>query len=114
MTDLSNDYCTPCRSGVPPASSTEIDEWMSQLPNWQTISVEGVLHLSRSFKFKTFKQALNFTNRVGEIAEAEQHHPAILTEWGQVTISWWTHKINGLHHNDFIMAAKTDQLFTHG
>ncbi len=64
-----------------------------------------------SFKFKNFVQSLEFTNQVGALAEAEGHHPALLTEWGRVTVTWWTHKIKGLHRNDFIMAAKTDQLF---
>jgi 4a-hydroxytetrahydrobiopterin dehydratase len=68
------------------------------------------MRLERAFKFKDFAEALAFTIKVGEIAEAEGHHPALLTEWGRVTVTWWTHKIRGLHRNDFIMAAKTDHL----
>ena len=69
------------------------------------------MQLERAFKFRTFAQALAFTNKVGEVAELEGHHPALLTEWGKVTVTWWTHKIRGLHKNDFICAAKTDELF---
>jgi 4a-hydroxytetrahydrobiopterin dehydratase len=71
---------------------------------------KGIKRLERTFKFKDFAQALAFTNKVGELAESEGHHPAILTEWGKVTVAWWTHKIKGLHQNDFAMAAKTDRL----
>lgn len=73
---------------------------------------EGVKRLERVFKFKDFTEALKFTDRVGKIAEEEGHHPSILTEWGKVTVTWWTHKLKGLHRNDFIMAAKTDHLPT--
>jgi 4a-hydroxytetrahydrobiopterin dehydratase len=72
----------------------------------------GIPQLERVYKFKSFIEALAFTNRVGEFAEAEGHHPAILVEWGRVTVTWWTHKIKGLHRNDFVMAARTDQLYT--
>jgi 4a-hydroxytetrahydrobiopterin dehydratase len=75
------------------------------------IERDGIPRLERVFKFKNFAQALAFTNQVGALAEAEDHHPAILTEWGKVTVSWWTHKIKGLHQNDFIMAARTDGLY---
>lgn len=81
-----------------------------QVSDWDVIEVEGIKRLQRVFKFKNFSEALNFTNQVGALAEAEDHHPAILTEWGKVTVTWWTHKIKGLHQNDFIMAAKTDAL----
>jgi 4a-hydroxytetrahydrobiopterin dehydratase len=75
-----------------------------------TVEKDGIKRLERSFLFDDFAQALAFTNKVGQIAEEEGHHPDILTEWGRVTVSWWTHKIGGLHKNDFIMAAKTDNL----
>jgi len=87
-------------------------EFIPQVPDWQVVEREGIQHLERVFKFKNFSQALAFTNRVGELAEAEGHHPALLTEWGKVTVTWWTHKIRGLHRNDFIMAAKTDKLYS--
>jgi 4a-hydroxytetrahydrobiopterin dehydratase len=73
---------------------------------------DGVKRLERVFKFRNFVEALGFTNKVGELAEAENHHPALLTEWGRVTVTWWTHAVKGLHRNDFIMAAKTDQAYT--
>ncbi len=89
----------------------EIAALRPQVPEWAVSEVDGIRHLERVFKFKNFVQALEFTNQVGALAEAEGHHPALLTEWGRVTVTWWTHKIKGLHRNDFIMAAKTDQLF---
>ena len=103
--------CVPCRGGMPPLTDAEIDQYYRQLQSWSVVEKEGVKRLERSFKFNDFAEALAFTNKVGEIAEKEGHHPDILTEWGRVTVSWWTHKINGLHKNDFIMAAKTDALF---
>lgn len=110
MSDLYKQGCEPCRSGAQLASAAEIEQYRQQIPDWSIAIIDDVRRLTRSYKFKNFRQALAFSNRVGAIAEAEQHHPAILTEWGQVTVSWWTHKIGGLHRNDFIMAAKTDQL----
>ena len=102
--------CEPCRIGAPPATEQEIQEFMTQLSGWKVEERNGIKQLERVFKFKNFVQALAFTDKVGEIAEKEGHHPAILTEWGRVTVTWWTHKIKGLHRNDFIMAAKTDRL----
>ncbi len=112
MTQLSSFQCAACQAGAPLASEQEISQFMRQLPDWQLIEVSGQQRLKRSFKFKNFRQALEFTNQVGQLAEAQGHHPQLITEWGQVKVSWWTHKIGGLHRNDFIMAAKTDQLFS--
>jgi len=103
--------CVACRKGEPTVTNNEITELQPQIPDWQIIEVDNVKMLERMFKFKDFLKALNFTNKVAEVAEAEGHHPAIITEWGKVTVRWWTHKIRGLHRNDFIMAAKTDQLY---
>jgi 4a-hydroxytetrahydrobiopterin dehydratase len=102
--------CEPCRGGMPPLSDGEIEQYYKQLQSWSVIEKDGIKRLEKSFKFKDFAEALAFTNSVGGIAEQEGHHPDILTEWGKVTVSWWTHKILGLHRNDFIMAAKTDEL----
>lgn len=102
--------CVPCRGGVPPLTNTEINQYYKQLQSWAVVEKDGIKRLEKSFAFKNFAEALAFTNKVGEIAENEGHHPEILTEWGKVTVSWWTHKINGLHKNDFIMAAKIDAL----
>ncbi|HSQ27336.1 MAG TPA: 4a-hydroxytetrahydrobiopterin dehydratase [Anaerolineales bacterium] len=110
MSDLREFACVPCRGGVPPLTRPEIESYLPQVPEWQVLEVEGIPRLQKEFKFNNFAQALAFTNQVGEIAEAEGHHPALLTEWGRVTVSWWTHKIKGLHRNDFIMAAKTDAM----
>jgi 4a-hydroxytetrahydrobiopterin dehydratase len=89
----------------------EVAALKPQVPDWKVIEVEGEKRLERVFKLKNFAEALAFTNRVGELAEAEDHHPSLLTEWGRVTVTWWTHKIKGLHKNDFVMAAKTDEIY---
>lgn len=89
----------------------EIPELKAQIPKWAVIEIDGFKRIERKFKFKNFKEALEFTNRVGELAEAEDHHPALLTEWGSVTVTWWTHSVGGLHRNDFIMAARTDEIY---
>lgn len=111
MAELVQQQCVPCRGGEPPASDAEIAQYTPQVPDWRVVERDGIKRLERVFKVPDFVQALAFTNRVGQIAEEEGHHPAILTEWGRVTVTWWTHKIRGLHRNDFIMAAKTDRQF---
>lgn len=110
MNHLTDKTCTACRAGAPLATPQETANYLAQLPDWQIIVVDGIDQLQKTFTFKNFVRALEFTNQVGAIAEEENHHPAIVTEWGRVTVSWWTHKIGGLHANDFIMAAKTDQI----
>jgi 4a-hydroxytetrahydrobiopterin dehydratase len=111
MEALINQTCVACRADAPRVTPEEIGELSPQVPDWQLLERNGIARLERVFQFENFGKALAFTMRVGELAEAEGHHPAILTEWGRVTITWWTHKIKGLHRNDFIMAAKTDHLF---
>jgi 4a-hydroxytetrahydrobiopterin dehydratase len=110
MTDLTQERCVACRRDAPRVTDDEIAELKPQIPDWEIVEQDGVPRLRRTYMFDNYKSALAFTQRVGEAAEAEGHHPAILTEWGRVTVSWWTHKIKGLHRNDFIMAAKTDQI----
>jgi 4a-hydroxytetrahydrobiopterin dehydratase len=110
MTDLHETKCVACRAGEPTLTDGEINMLHPQIPEWQVKEVDGVKRLERVFKFKDFAQALEFANRVGAIAEQEDHHPMITTEYGRVTVNWWTHMIGGLHRNNFIMAAKTDQL----
>ncbi|HEX5057144.1 MAG TPA: 4a-hydroxytetrahydrobiopterin dehydratase [Gammaproteobacteria bacterium] len=110
MTDLKSKTCEACRADAPRATPQQTKEYMAQLPGWNIIEVDGIKRLQKIFSFKDFGEALSFTNEVGDIAEEEGHHPAILTEWGKVTVNWWTHKIKGLHANDFVMAAKTDSL----
>jgi 4a-hydroxytetrahydrobiopterin dehydratase len=111
METLVEQRCTACRGGEPTLTDEEIAALTPQVPDWEVIERDGIKRLRRVFRFKSFADALAFTNRVGALAEAEGHHPAILTEWGRVTVTWWTHKIKGLHRNDFIMAAKTDRAY---
>ena len=108
MSDLKQQKCEACNADAPKVSDDELAELMREIPEWTPVARDGVMQLERVFKFKNFKQAFAFTNRVGAIAEAEFHHPTLVTEWGKVTVTWWTHAINGLHRNDFIMAARTD------
>ena len=111
MDQLTDMKCVACRKGEPTVTDVEIGEFHPQVPDWKILQVEGVKRLERTFGFDNFVHALAFTNKIGELAEEEGHHPALLTEWGKVTVSWWTHKIGGLHRNDFIMAARSDQAF---
>lgn len=110
MTRLSDEKCVACRRDAPRLSEEQTAELMPSVPGWELLNQEGIPRLQRVFRFPDFAPALAFTVKVGEAAEAEGHHPAILTEWGRVTVSWWTHKIRGLHRNDFIMAARTDAI----
>jgi 4a-hydroxytetrahydrobiopterin dehydratase len=110
MTDLHKMKCVACRGGVPTLTGEEIAELRPDVPDWDVIEVDGVKRLERTFKLKNFIEAIAFTNKIAMTAEKEDHHPLIVTEWGRVRVQWWTHKIKGLHKNDFIMAAKTDQL----
>ena len=111
MSTLSAERCVACRRDSPGVTETEIAELTREVSGWQLLERDGIARLERVFHFSSFADALAFTNRVGALAEAEGHHPALLTEWGRVTVTWWTHTIRGLHRNDFIMAAKTDGLF---
>ena len=111
MAELTQMKCVACRRDAPRATDAEISEYLPQTPEWKIVERENIKRLERVFKFDDFSHALSFTNKVGELAESEGHHPALLTEWGRVTVTWWTHKIRGLHRNDFIAAAKTDQLY---
>ncbi|HEY5704132.1 MAG TPA: 4a-hydroxytetrahydrobiopterin dehydratase [Terrimicrobiaceae bacterium] len=112
MSTLQESKCTACRGDSPRVTDEEIADLKAQIPEWQIVEREGIRRLERAFRLKNFVQALDLTNKVGALAEAEGHHPALLTEWGSLTVTWWTHKIRGLHRNDFIMAAKTDRLAT--
>ncbi|MDJ0536852.1 MAG: 4a-hydroxytetrahydrobiopterin dehydratase [Xenococcaceae cyanobacterium MO_207.B15] len=110
MTELSHQTCVPCSGKSAPATAEEIEELKTQVSEWDIVIENNELHLKRVYKFPDFKTALAFTQSVGEIAEQQGHHPVLITEWGKVTVSWWTHAIKGLHQNDFIMAAKTDHI----
>lgn len=111
MPDLLDMKCIPCRGDEPQATEEEIEQYLSQIPEWEIIAVDGIKRLQRLFSFENFADGLSFTNQVGALAEEQDHHPAILTEWGKVTVTWWMHIINGLHQNDFVSAAKTDRLY---
>jgi 4a-hydroxytetrahydrobiopterin dehydratase len=111
MINLAAGKCVACRGGEPTLTEAEIEDLLLHVHQWQVKEVDGMKRLEKVFKFKNFLQALEFTNKVGAIAEEENHHPLIVTEWGRVTLVWWSHKIKGLHKNDFIMAAKTDEIF---
>jgi 4a-hydroxytetrahydrobiopterin dehydratase len=111
METLTQMKCVACRTDAPTVTDAEIAEFHPQVSDWAIVELDGIKRLRRVFSFGDFAQALEFTKKVGELAEEEGHHPALLTEWGRTTVTWWTHKIKGLHHNDFIMAAKTDELY---
>ena len=112
MAMLNEMKCTVCYEGDIPMDDLEIKSYHDQVPQWALIQDGLTVKLQRIFHFDNFAGALVFTNQVAQLAEDEGHHPAVLLEWGKVTVTWWTHKINGLHRNDFVMAAKTDQLLT--
>jgi 4a-hydroxytetrahydrobiopterin dehydratase len=110
MASLAQSKCVACRADAPTVSDVEIAELHPEVPDWELVELDGIRRLRRVFSFDDFEGALAFTNEVGALAEREGHHPALLTEWGRTTVTWWTHKIKGLHRNDFVMAAKTDAL----
>jgi 4a-hydroxytetrahydrobiopterin dehydratase len=112
MSLLEDSQCTACRADSPRVTDEEIAALKPQIPDWQIVERDGIPQLERTFRLKNFAEALEFTNKVGGLAESEGHHPALLTQWGSVTVTWWTHKIRGLHRNDFVMASKTDRLAT--
>jgi len=110
MEELADRKCESCRRDAPLATEEQIRLLSLQLPEWEIVEISDTERLMRAFSFNNFAEAIAFTNRVGAIAEEEGHHPAILTEYGSVTVSWWSHKIKGLHVNDFIMAARTERV----
>ena len=107
MTDLAKKTCIPCRGGVPPLKGDQLEDLQDKLKNdWKIINEH---HLEKEYSFKNFKEALDFTVKVGELAENQDHHPDIFLTWGKVKVTIWTHKIDGLTESDFIFAAKTDR-----
>lgn len=111
MNPLADNRCEACRADAPRLDADGIATYGREVPDWRVMKRDGIQQIERSFRFRNFLAALEFTNRVGAIAEQEGHHPDLLTRWGEVTVTWWSHKIEGLHRNDFIMAAKTDRLY---
>jgi 4a-hydroxytetrahydrobiopterin dehydratase len=110
MVKLSEVSCEACRADARQLSEQEINEQLNQLPDWSVVEEDSTNKLRKAFKFKNFVEALDFTNSVGALAEEHNHHPDILTEWGKVTVTWWSHKIKGLHQLDFVLALKTSEL----
>tara|TARA_Y100001935_G_scaffold84604_1_gene70297 strand:+ start:586 stop:933 length:348 start_codon:yes stop_codon:yes gene_type:complete len=111
LTELSKSSCEACRVDAPVLQDNEIKELLSQVPSWKVFEEDNVKKIICSFIFLSYEDSLNFLNKVADLAEKEDHHPEIILEWGKVTVTWWSHKIKGLHKNDFICASKTDALF---
>lgn len=107
MLDLKS--CVPCRGGIPPLDKKEAEEMLAQVPDWKLL--DDATKIQRNYAFDNFMDALAFTNKVGELSEAENHHPDITLGWGYCTVVYYSHKINGLHENDFVMAAKVSKLY---
>ena len=111
MDSLISQKCVACKADAPKVTDDELAELLKEIPEWKLITKESMLRLQRVFEFQGYSYAVQFTNKIADLAEQEDHHPAILLEWGKVEVTWWTHKILGLHKNDFIAAAKTDLVF---
>jgi 4a-hydroxytetrahydrobiopterin dehydratase len=110
MSDLIREKCVACRRDSPRVTDEEMRELLARLQGWEVTERDGIPRLEKVFRFKNFADPAALAGRIAEIAEEQGHHPSLLIEWGRLTVSWWTHKIRGLHRNDFIMAAKTDDL----
>ena len=111
MTPLAREKCEACRSDAPHVTEDEIAEFSPQVPDWGIAVDDGIRKLQRVFRFGNFRQAQGFANAIGNLAETAGHHPRLVIEWGCATVTWWTDKMRDLHRNDFIMAAKTDQVY---
>lgn len=107
MPDLADKSCIPCRGGVPPLAGEDLAGFSAQVADWSVVDGH---HIERGFEFPNFQTALDFTNRVGALAEDQGHHPDIYLSWGRVGVKIWTHKIDGLTESDFVLAAKIDRL----
>ena len=107
MSELAAKTCVPCRGGVPPLKGVELEGLERQVPGWNVVEEH---HLEKTFRFPDFRSALEFVNRMGNLAEEQGHHPDIFLAWGKAGVKIWTHKIDGLTESDFILAAKIDAL----
>ncbi len=112
MAGLNNEKCEACRRDSPSVTDEEVAQLKPEIPEWELTHENGIPKLDRVFAFDNFQAAMNFTIRLGEMAEDQGHHPRLITEWGRVQVTWWTHKIRNLHRNDFVMAAKSDAIFS--
>jgi len=110
---LAERSCLPCQGQIEKLSAADRDALLKKVPAWRfcTEGADGIEYLTRTFAFTEYRQAVDFTCRVAELAEAENHHPRLVLEWGQVTVDWWTHTVGGLYINDFILAARCDKLY---
>ncbi|HEV2128823.1 MAG TPA: 4a-hydroxytetrahydrobiopterin dehydratase [Thermomicrobiales bacterium] len=108
---LTSETCEACRADSPKVTEEEIRELKPQIPEWEMTEVRSVPHLRRTFRFDGWMPAVRFVDALAELVEEQDHHPVIRLEWGKLTVSWWTHAIDGLHRNDFIMAARTDEIY---
>ena len=111
MQNYESKDCVACQPDAPKATKEQISEFLNNYLEWELIEDNQVPQLKRIYKFNDYTDAVDFTNKIADISEKEKHHPSILLEWGKVTVRWWTHKIKGLHENDFIMSAKTDEIY---
>lgn len=111
MNTLNQQQCHACSADAEKLEPQQAQKLLIELPSWQIVEHAGVAQLRRRFKFANFVDALAFANRVGEMAEQQAHHPDLLIRWGCVEVCWWSHKLKGLHRNDFICAAKSDELY---
>lgn len=112
MKNLAEMKCVPCRGGEPTLTASETEELLEQIDGWALVEKNGIPQLEKVYRFKSYLEGAAFVQSLADLAEDQDHHPAILLEWRQVTVTWWTHVVNGLHQNDFISAARTDQLFS--
>ncbi len=112
MSQLGSEKCVACRADSPKVTQVEINNLLPEIPDWEITSEKDVPQLTRLFSFKGFSAPTDFTMAIASLAEEQGHHPRIILEWGKVSVSWWTHKIRNLHRNDFIMAKKTDDIFS--
>ena len=111
MKNYESKVCVACHPDAPKATKEQISEFLNNYLEWELIEDNQVPQLKRIFKFNDYFGSVDFTKKIADISEKENHHPSILLEWGKVTVRWWTHKIKGLHENDFIMATKTDEIY---
>jgi 4a-hydroxytetrahydrobiopterin dehydratase len=111
MLNLATAQCAPCRKDEPHLTKSEVADFMFHVPKWKLVAQDDILRLRRRFEFKNFAEAMEFANKLAVSADEQDHHPLLIIEWGSVTMQWWTHTVKGLCRNDFIMAAKTDEIF---
>lgn len=114
MSELANEQCSACKVGAPTVDTDEARQLLLEIPDWAIVTIKDIALLRREYKFNNFISAQAYVNSVAAMAEERQHHPEITFGWGYARLTWYTHKIKGLHRNDFVCAAKSDQLFKDG